>query len=477
MEVAIIALPLAGALAALLLRSDARRPLILVAAALSHLIGSIALVASDGTASSGGWLGLDAPGQLVLMLISVLGLVTAVYAVGYLDDPRRPDNRPFVVGLLAMLASLTLVACAQHFGLVWVGITGATLSAAPLIYFDRGPGALAATWRYLLIVAIGLALALLGTFFVGYAVVGAGQAPSLLYDELVRIAPSLPHPWLESSFLLLLVGYGSAMGLAPMHTWKPGAYGEAPGPTGALVAGGLTSCAFLAVMRALHVCDAAGADELPRDALIAIGLLSMGLAAVLLLYQRDFKRMLAYAVVEHMGILAVGLGLGGAALFGTLLHLVASGLAAALLVLSAANIHRAYGTSSSERIIGAMRRLPLSGSVFLLAFFAVTGAPPFGPFVSQLWIVGSAFAGGSALIAILFLVFVLIAFIGMGATVLPLCQGRFLASSAARPRERGLTVVPIVGLLVLIVVLGLALPLPLEELIDRGVAALHTGAP
>jgi hydrogenase-4 component F len=240
----------------------------------------------------------------------------------------------------------------------------------------------------------------------------------------------------------------------------------------------MTSCAFLTLMRTLHICDAAGAAAFPRQALIVVGLLSMGLAAAFVIRQRDFKRMLAYSSVEHMGILAIGLGLGGAALFGTLLHLLANGLAKGVLFLSAGNIHRAYESKSSEQVTGAMRRLPVSGWLFFIGFLAITGAPPFAPFVSELWILGSAFASGAIVVAVLCVLFMLVAFMGMGATVLPLCQGEpSEAASRTRFRESALMVGPIAALLVLVLVLGVALPGPVENLILDVVAYLEVGRP
>ena len=166
---------------------------------------------------------------------------------------------------------------------------------------------------------MGIALALLGSFFLAYASLKAGLESTLLFDQLVKDAPRLSPPWLRAAFVLLFIGYGTKMGLAPMHTWKPDAYGEAPGMVGTLLAGGVTSCAFLAILRVYEICRAGADAEFAREIMVFMGLLSMAVAAVFMVRQRDFKRMLAYSSVEHMGILVLGVGIGGLAVYGALL--------------------------------------------------------------------------------------------------------------------------------------------------------------
>ena len=209
---------------------------------------------------------------------------------------------------------------------------------------------------------MGIALALLGTFFLAYAALQGGLESTLVFEDLLGHAPQLSTPWLHAAFVLLLVGYGTKMGLAPMHTWKPEVYGEVPGVVGAIFAGGVTSCAFLAVLRIYQICLAAGETVYTSRLLVFMGLFSMAVAGLFMVGQRDFKRMLAYSSVEHMGILVLGLGIGGPALFGTMLHVVTNGLTKGVLFLSAGNIHRAYGSKNTDQVSGAMRRLPLSGA-------------------------------------------------------------------------------------------------------------------
>jgi len=467
----VILAPLALAALAFADPLQARRPLALLAGGLVHLAGVVVFWIARPASALGGWLDLDPLAKLVLTLISVLFAVCAVYAQGYLARRRDRDNRLFVGGLLVLLSAMTVTACSQHLGLLWVAIELTTLSTAPLIYFNRSAGALEAAWKYLLICSLGIALALLGTFFLALAGAGAGGPRSLLLADLVRAGSALSSPWVRAGFVFLLVGYGTKMGLAPLHSWKPDAYGEAPGILGALLSGGVTSVGFVALARVVHVCSAAGESAFARDALVGMGLLSMALAAVFMIGQRDFKRMLAYSSVEHMGILALGLGLGGAAASATMFHAVNNGLTKGVLFLAAGNIHRSYGTKLVGDVRGAARRLPVSGPLFLAGFLAVTGSPPFGPFFSEFSILNGAMSGHRYAVGGLFLLFLSVIFVGMGATVLKVVQGDPEGAPEVRDcRDSWLTAAPPLLLMVLVLALGLFVPRELKALFDAAAA-------
>jgi hydrogenase-4 component F len=264
------------------------------------------------------------------------------------------------------------------------------------------------------------------------------------------------------------------MGIAPMHTWKPDAYGEAPGIIGTLLAGGLTSGAFLAILRVYRICAAAGEADFARKPMIALGLLSMLVAAIFMARQKDFKRMLAYSSVEHMGILLLGIGIGGGAVFGALLHLLNNGLTKGVLFLSAGNIHRAFGSKSTDQVHGALRRVPVSAGLLLAGFFAITGSPPFGPFLSEFSILNAAASTGQFAVGSLFLLLLVVIFMGMGATVLAIVQGD-PGPAPGQPfvRECTLTVAPGLLLLGLVLMLGVYIPLPLDALLRAGAASLQ----
>jgi hydrogenase-4 component F len=424
---------------------------------------------------------LDLPGHLFLTLTSVLFFVVALYAVPYVlhathDAQAAPHL--FVPCLLWFLASMTLVTVTQHLAVMWAAIEATTLASAPLIYFYHRKSALEATWKYLLICSVGIALALLGTFFLGIAAAGhADSAPPLVLGELQKAAPTMTRRWLEVAFVMALIGYGTKMGLAPLHTWLPDAHSQAPSPVSALLSGTLLNCAFLGILRFYQVALASTDAVFASTLLVLFGFVSIGLAASFMVGQRDYKRLFAYSSVENMGVLALGVGLGGTATFGAMLHAVNHSLCKAALFLLAGNVLRAYGTTTAGEVRGVFRRLPLSGVLLAAGFFAIGGAPPFGPFMSELVIFQSAVRGAGIAYGALFIALLAIAFLGMAGVLLPMLQGDNPQSEAepAATREPTLSVVAPLVLCVAVLVLGIYVPEGLSDVLHR-TAALLGGA-
>lgn len=451
------------------------RSWLLPLAGASHLLLVVLAMGSVPDAQPGDWIGLDPLSRLVLLSASPLYLGCALYAVDYLEMRRDRGNRVMVPCLLVFLAALSLAAMSRHLGLLWLALESTTLASAPLIYYNRNRHSIEATWKYLLVCSVGIALAMLGLLFFAYAALRGGATVSLLLGDLLSAGPQLSRPWLNAGFILLLVGFGTKMGLAPLHAWKPDAYGEAPGLVGALLAGGLTSLAFLAVLRVMQVMAAAGALPLARSVLLGLGLFSLLLAALFMMRQTDLKRMLAYSSIEHMGLLAVGVGIGGLATFGALLHLVNNALAKGCLFLSAGNIHRAFATKRLAEVRGALTALPFSGSLFLAAFLAVTGSPPFGMFLSEITILRGIFGAGQLWVGLLVVLLLATVFIGMAASVLEVSQGEPTGRDLAFT-DRFLLVAPPLVLLLAVLLLGLYLPEPLRLLLEQATALIERGA-
>jgi len=474
MAYALVLIPLLSALVAFMVPSDRLRPKIVTAGGVAQGLAVAVALHEPRVAGFHDWLLLDLTGKLVLGVTSTLFFVCSLYAPAYLKQRTDRSNRVFCACLLAFDAMLALIAESHHLGLMWVGLEAATLASAPMLYFNRTQHSLEATWKYLLIGSVGIALALLGSLFLAYSALRVELAPSLLLEDLLHEAPRLSKPWLHSAFVILFVGYGTKMGLAPMHTWKPDAYGEAPGLVGALMAGGLTTCAFCCILRFVQIMNAAGDGAIARELLLVLGLTSMAVAAVFMARQRDYKRMLAYSSVEHMGILVLGIGIGGGALFGSMLHMLNNALTKGVLFLCAANVQRAYASKSTDDVRGALHRVPISGVLMLAAFFAITGSPPFGPFFSELAILNAAIVGGHYVVAALFLAMLVVVFLGMGATVLSVLQGRpSERASTTTYRDDFSTVAPGILLMGLVLVLGVYVPHPIERMIRDAAATIE----
>jgi hydrogenase-4 component F len=472
MILALIMIPFVAAVAAAAIPSNRLRPWVLPIAAVAHIVAAMFAIWGGTSATPTRWLALDPAGKIVLLLISILFLMCSFYTVGYLREHPEQANRIFCMCLLLFLATGSLVVMSRHLGLLWVAIEGTTLATAPLIYFNRKQTSIEATWKYLLICSVGIALALLGSFFLAYALLQQGLPSSLLFDDLIAAAQHMSKPWLHAAFVMLIVGYGTKMGLAPMHTWLPDAHSEAPTPVSAILSGALLPCAFLAILRVYAICATAGDGVFARRIMLVLGLFSMAVAAVFMIGQRDFKRMLAYSSVEHMGIIVLGLGVG--ATFGAMFHVINNGLTKGVLFLSAGNIQRAYGSKSVDQVRGAIRRLPLSGLLFLLGIIAITGSPPFSPFVSEFMILNGAFASRQFAGGALFLILLMAIFLGMGRTVLTVVQGR--PPAAARKtayRDGWLSGLPVLVSLLIVLLLGLYIPSPLRNLLGEAVRSLE----
>jgi hydrogenase-4 component F len=470
----LILVPLAGALLAFVAPSDRWRPWLLPVVAAAQLGLAAWLLPQGDQWLFARWLAIDPLSRLFVGFISLLFFLCSLYAPAYLNVRAERPNRIFCACLLAALGMMSLVTLSHHLGLMWIAMEATTLVTAPCIYFNHNQKSLEATWKYLLVGSVGIAMALLGSFFLAYSMIQAGSESTLLFDELVEQSHQLSLPWLHASFVLLVVGYGTKMGLAPMHTWKPDAYGEAPGVIGALLAGGLTSCAFLCVLRFFHVAHIAHDDAYAQRILLFFGLLSMATAAVFMARQKDIKRCLAYSSVEHMGMLAFGIGIGGPAVAGSLLHVIHNGICKAGLFMAVGNIHRAYGSKSTDDVQGVLRRLPVSGALLLVGFFAITGSPLFGPFVSEYQMLSGSFAAGRFWPGMAFLVLLLLVFFGMGNTLVNCSFGPAPEQSGAtRFRDNFAMVFPIAICMLLTLILGVYNPPLLTEWVNGAIEFLQ----
>ena len=431
----LIIVPLVGAALAALWPSDRTRPWFLPGVGLIHVGLTFWLFLYPPVVAPDAWLAFDPLARAVLPAVSLLFLICAAYGVSYLRIRSERPNRVFVSSLLAILGLLSAGHQARHLGLLWITTEAVTLAAVPLLHFNNTPRAFEATWKYLLVGGTGIALSLLGSFCLGYASLHGGGVGDLTFTALTAQGAGLSRPWVLTAWVLLLVGYGTKMGLAPMHTWKPDAYGEASGMVGALLAGGVTTVAFTALLRVRAVVAASGAGAIADRTLLVIGLFSMLIAALFLLGTRDFKRMLAYSSVEHMGILCIGAALGAAGAAAALFHVWSNSLTKASLFLSAGNMRRAAGSASMDDVRGMTTLTPRSAALFVTGMFAVTACPPFGPFFSELQVVRAALSSGQRVATALFLACLLLAFFGLTRVVFGIVDGRPRPATQANSKK------------------------------------------
>ena len=488
MIAALILVPAIAGCMALLARKDSARRALLLCAAAVHACLTVATWLRPVASEYGGWLAMDDLSRLFLSIASALFLAAAIYAVGYL---RRESvtahhathrtalgNEPdavFIACLLFFLATMTLTVASRRFGVLWVAMEATTLASAPLIYFHRSERSLEATWKYLLICSVGIALALLGTLFLAVAATSPERHTlPLLVDALMRGDVTLQPAWLKAAFIFLLVGYGTKMGLVPLHTWLPDAHSEAPSVVSALLSGALLNCALLGILRAHQVCAAHGLGAFSGDLLVLFGAVSMVVASLFIVGQADFKRMLAYSSIEHMGIVALGIGAGGGAVYGALFHAINHSLAKGLLFLAAGNVVAAYATKAARNVTGMLHTVPRTGVLWLAGFLAIVGMPPFATFLSEFTVLKALIEQGRIGIAIVFLVALAIAFIGMAVIMLRMAQGARPAKVQPQPlADAWIVTMPSALLCAAVLALGLYMPPALQAFLHR--AALLLG--
>lgn len=483
--ISLIVLPSLAGLSAFVIRNDRLRRLLLVLTAFGHLSLSFLAVFDRPVAVPGeGWFALDPLGALFLLITSTLFAAVSVYAVGYLEREEPGERQDFVSSflfvnapeavftgcLLLFLATMSMVTLSQHMGLLWVAVEATTLTSAPLIYFHRHHRSLEATWKYLLICSVGIAIALLGVFFL--AVAASNQEIPLTVSGLAEQAQGLDPLWLKAAFIFLVVGYGTKMGLAPLNTWLPDAHSESPSLVSALLSGALLNCAFLGILRIFQVTSAARIEPFGQDILVVFGLVSMGVAAIFILGQVNYKRMLAYSSVEHMGILSLGVGLGGAGAFGAMLHAVNHSITKAMLFMVAGNILAAYRTKSTLNVKGVLGAAPISGVLWIGGLFAITGSPPFGTFMSELSILKAAMDQGNWIVTFLYLAFLTVIFIAMTSIGIKMAFGVSEDGDREPAGEPWLSTLPCMVLGVIVLFLGLYVPAGLATLIDQAIRGL-----
>jgi hydrogenase-4 component F len=351
--------------------------------------------------AAGGLLRADALSAYMLLVVAAVAVVACAGTPAHLRGeihadragPRTATRHSVLVALF--LAAMALAVLAANLGLLWVAVEATTIITAFLVGQRRTRGAVEAAWKYVVICSAGIALALLGTFLLNYASRHAGGGAGLDWAALAAGAAALDPGVTRIAVVLLIIGFGTKAGLAPLHAWLPDAHSQAPAPVSALMSGVLLSVAFYAILRVKVIADAALGVGFARTLLGVIGLASLLVAATVLLAQRDYKRMLAYSSIEHMGLLAVGAAAGGPlATAAVLLHMLGHGLAKSTLFLGAGHMLQATGTSRIGGIRALAVRAPVLAGLVSAGILALIGFPPFSMFASELAIARAGFTTG-----------------------------------------------------------------------------------
>jgi hydrogenase-4 component F len=492
--VALLAVPLAaGAISAAARRRRLMETANVAGFALIFLL-SLALAAEvlrDRTVQLwGGFLYADSLSALVTVLTAAIALVCAVYAVGYLREDERAgllqeDEIPgAAISKLRWYYTLTpvfvfgmlLVGLANNLGVMWAAIELTTLASVFLVTFYGKATSLEAAWKYAMIGSVGLSMALFGTivtYYAGHRLPGSEGLAGLNWSTLAGQAALLDKTSMRLAFILVLLGYGTKAGLAPMHTWKPDAYCEAPVPSAAILATAMLNCAVYGLMRFYVLTSRCLGADYPGRLLLLLGVFSMAIAVPFVLAQRNLRRLLAYSTIDQAGIMVTALGIGGnAAALALMLHMTFHTVAKPLLFLSAGNIFQHFRTDLFKKIGGGvLRAMPLTGAIFSIAAIAIVGMPPFSLFQSEFLIVSAAFGTGHVLPGVLLLACGAGIFAGVALHANRLIPGPAEGAAAVWYPWRNSA---LLALATVLIVIGFWLPGPLLDLI-RGAANVVSG--
>jgi hydrogenase-4 component F len=491
--------PVAGALAVTLLRKKRAAEITTAATALLVLVQVVALVAAviaeKQITAFGELFYLDAFGALVMLPVAGVGFISSLYSMSYMgrqyEHDLVDDKRiiRYYQGFNVFLLTMLFVPVSNNMGAMWVSIEATTLISVLLIMLYSKESAIEAAWKYLIIATVGLSFALFGTVFFYYANVTAIQGidPNMAmnWTNIVANSKLLDPNIIKIAFIFILVGFGTKAGLAPMHTWLPDAHSEAPTPVSALLSGVLLNCSIYGILRFHIITSGTLGPEFPSQLLVILGVVSVGIAAASIYFQKDMKRMLAYSSVEHMGIIALAVGFGGfIGIYGALLHIINHAIAKPLMFLASGTISQRHETKAMSEVRGIIKVMPITGALFLIGGLAIVGMPPFSIFASEFLILSSGFGSGQFLASSLVIAFLVVIFAGFMRHLIRMVFGspkepgrRMPADMAARNDDRSLlAIVPMIILAAFVVILGFYIPQPLQALAGDVISVFNQGS-
>jgi len=390
--------------------------LVASAVSLAAILAILILSLEDATATFWrGYVLIDGLGTWTILCAAIVYFLASLYAVGYMRLLGEEARLTRFYAMFAAFGLSTLIApMMNNAGLYWIAIELTTLISTFLVAFEREAESIEAAWKYIIVVSAGISLALLGTvlfYWSGTFVIGPTY--DMTWKVLQEAAPRLNPALVSLAFLLVLIGFGTKVGLAPMHTWLPDAHSEGPAPVSALLSGALLNTAMVGVVRYLAIADAAGISGLARGTLLALGAFSLFVAALFIVRQKGVKRLMAYSSVEHMGVIALGFGFGGTlGIAGALYHMLNHSLNKSAMFFGAGAVMRAYRTKRIPSIRRVLKHFPVLGGLWLAGAVAITGAPPFALFLSELAIIRAGLAASQNMLIGLMAVLLIVIFVG-----------------------------------------------------------------
>jgi len=455
-----------------------RLPLILMIIALVASMLSAVVAAMPSTAPLlGGYLRVDATSRLFLALVNPIFFGVSVYVWGRVaSTPElQAGMGRFVTSALLFLVASNVVLIANHLFVLWIALEVSTLAAAPLIVRPGVASSRLASWRYLLFSSVGLSLVWLGFICLSRSLEEGGLVPSFFLEQMKALGPATANTWGKLGLTLIILGLGTKLGLAPMYSWLPEAYDEAPPAVTALLGAVQFNAALVVLLRVVHIFRPSHAGLINAE-LVTMGVASMVISALSIIATRNVKRMIAYASINHAGVIAIGLGIGKTASYGLLLYVVSNAFIKAILFLTVGKIEAHYQTKDTQKISGLLKDLPYSGVFLMVGTFALLGFPPFGSFFGELLILSALVGSGHMFVFAAFCVLITTTFVAMGRTIFPMIWGE-PKQVRAWPRQTFLSAVPKLFFLVALVVLGVYIPPVVNGLIQEVAASVSVEAP
>jgi hydrogenase-4 component F len=412
----------------------------------------------------------DSLSALLMVCVAGVSAITLCLSPGlWHDDYYTPEQlRRFQIFFNLFVASMLLAVSANNVGLMWIAVEATTIFSALIIPLKVSKTSVEASWKYILICSVGIALAFTGTVLAYFDFVTlSGRVDNALnWTVLLQTAPALHPEVMRIAFVFLLIGYGTKAGLAPMHTWLPDAHSESPAPLSAAMSGVLLAVALYAILRWKIVIDATLGAGYTNNLLLGMALLSLLIASFSMVLSKNYKRLLAYSSIENTGLTCLGFALGPLGIFAALLHMINHSIAKSMLFLLAGRILHRYHTTEISAVTGLLKAMPLTGSLFAVGILAIIGLPPFGIFVSEFALIRAGFAAGQPWLMGIVLALLAIAFVVLLKVLNQMLYGHpadGIAVGEPDGWQIGFLFCSAAGL----VVLGLTLPAPLMTLLNQ----------